>query len=367
MKFTPDGGNVAVRAWTGGPEVLITVADTGIGIAESDRSRIFDSFQQGTRSASSTEGTGLGLTLTRRIVELHGGRMWLESEVGLGSTFGLALPRPVWSGAPDSGWHEPALEDARRAVVVIEDDPSSAELVGVHLTAAGLRPVHVRTGEEGLAAVRALRPTAVVLDIHLPGMDGWDVLSTIKADPMIASTPVVVVTVLPERGRGFALGASDYLVKPVSKEGLLGAVWRAVAERVDQTSSRRDIVVIDDDPTALELVRATLQPHGWTVTTCSGGAEAISVIGTLRPSVVLVDLLMPDVDGFEVIDALHGDPRTAAIPVVVLTAKALTAQDRRRLQGRIEFVASKGELDLSWLADRLTQVAASGGAGEARS
>ena len=182
---------------------------------------------------------------------------------------------------------------------------------------------------------------------------------------MIASTPVVVVTVLPERGRGFALGASDYLVKPVSKEGLLGAVWRAVAERVDQTSSRRDIVVIDDDPAALELVRATLEPHGWTVTTCSGGAEAISVIGTLRPSVVLVDLLMPDVDGFEVIDALHADPRTAAIPVVVLTAKALTAQDRRRLQGRIEFVASKGELDLSWLADRLTQVAAAGGAGEA--
>jgi CheY-like chemotaxis protein len=292
--------------------------------------------------------------------------MWLESEVGLGSTFGLALPRQVRPG-PVAGWSEPAVEDARRAVVVIEDDPSSAELVGVHLTAAGLRTVAVRTGEEGLAAIRALRPTAVVLDIHLPGMDGWDVLSVLKGDPKLASIPVVIVSVLPERGRGFALGASDYLVKPVSKEGLLGAVWRAVAERVDQSSSRRDIVVIDDDPAALELVRATLEPHGWTVTTCAGGAEAISVIRSLRPSVVLVDLLMPDIDGFAVIDALHADPRTTAIPVVVLTAKSLTAQDRRRLKGRIEFVASKGELDLSWLADRLTQVAASGGAGEARS
>ena len=366
VKFTPEGGSVTVRAWTGGPEVIITVTDTGIGIAESDRSRIFDSFQQGTRSASSSEGTGLGLTLTRRIVELHGGRMWLESEVGLGSTFGLALPRQVRPG-PVAGWSEPAVEDARRAVVVIEDDPSSAELVGVHLTAAGLRTVAVRTGEEGLAAIRALRPTAVVLDIHLPGMDGWDVLSVLKGDPKLASIPVVIVSVLPERGRGFALGASDYLVKPVSKEGLLGAVWRAVAERVDQSSSRRDIVVIDDDPAALELVRATLEPHGWTVTTCAGGAEAISVIRSLRPSVVLVDLLMPDIDGFAVIDALHADPRTTAIPVVVLTAKSLTAQDRRRLKGRIEFVASKGELDLSWLADRLTQVAATGGAGEARS
>ncbi len=366
VKFTPEGGSVTVRAWTGGPEVIVTVPDTGIGIAESDRSRIFDSFQQGTRSASSSEGTGLGLTLTRRIVELHGGRMWLESEVGLGSTFGLALPRQVRPG-PVAGWSEPAVEDARRAVVVIEDDPSSAELVGVHLTAAGLRTVAVRTGEEGLAAIRALRPTAVVLDIHLPGMDGWDVLSVLKGDPKLASIPVVIVSVLPERGRGFALGASDYLVKPVSKEGLLGAVWRAVAERVDQSSSRRDIVVIDDDPAALELVRATLEPHGWTVTTCTGGAEAISVIRSLRPSVVLVDLLMPDTDGFAVIDALHADPRTTAIPVVVLTAKSLTAQDRRRLKGRIEFVASKGELDLSWLADRLTQVAATGGAGEARS
>lgn len=367
VKFTPAGGTVTVRAWTEGPEVLITVTDTGIGVAEADRSRIFDSFQQGARSASSSEGTGLGLTLTRRIVELHGGRMWLESEVGVGSTFGLALPRQDRPEAPAPGWHEPAVEDARRAVVVIEDDPSSAELVAVHLTAAGLRPVHVRTGEEGLAAVRALRPTAVVLDIHLPGMDGWDVLSAIKADPPIATTPVVVVTVLPERGRGFALGASDYLVKPVSREDLLSAVWRAVAERADHAGHRRDIVVIDDDPTALELVRATLEPHGWTVTTCGGGAEAFSVIRSLRPSVVLVDLLMPEIDGFAVIDALHADPETAAIPVVVLTAKSLTAQDRRRLQGRIEFVASKGELDLSWLADRLTQVAVGRGGGEAGS
>jgi CheY-like chemotaxis protein len=194
-------------------------------------------------------------------------------------------------------------------------------------------------------------------------MGGWEVLSELKADPSTASVPVVVVTVLPERGRGFALGASDYLVKPVSKEDLLGAVWRAVTERVEPGSTRRDIVVIDDDLAALELVRATLEPQGWTVTTCSGGAQAVSVIRSLSPSVVLVDLLMPDIDGFAVIDALHADPQTSAIPVVVLTAKSLTTQDRDRLRGRIEFVAAKGELDLSWLASRLTQVAASGSAG----
>jgi signal transduction histidine kinase/DNA-binding response OmpR family regulator len=373
VKFTPEGGTVSVRAWAEGTETLVTVTDTGIGIPESDRARIFDSFQQGTRPASSSEGTGLGLTLTRRIVELHGGRMWLDSEIGVGSTFGLALPRHLEGEAdaqagvgPEAtaGWQEHAVDDSRRSVVVIEDDPSSAELVAVHLTAAGLQPVLVRTGEEGLAAVKALRPTAVVLDIHLPGMDGWEVLGAIKADPGTAAIPVVVVTVLPERGRGFDLGAAEYLVKPVSREDLLGAVWRAVAERASETRSRRDVVVIDDDPAALEIVRATLEPHGWTVTTCGGGAEALATIQSLRPSVVLVDLLMPDIDGFAVIDALHADPETAAIPVVVLTAKSLTARDRDRLKGRIEFVASKGEMDLNWLAQRLTRVAVAGGGGE---
>jgi CheY-like chemotaxis protein len=190
------------------------------------------------------------------------------------------------------------------------------------------------------------------------------VLGAIKADPGTAAIPVVVVTVLPERGRGFDLGAAEYLVKPVSREDLLGAVWRAVAERASETRSRRDVVVIDDDPAALEIIRATLEPHGWTVTTCGGGAEALATIQSLRPSVVLVDLLMPDIDGFAVIDALHADPETAAIPVVVLTAKSLTARDRDRLKGRIEFVASKGEMDLNWLAQRLTRVAVAGGGGE---
>ena len=357
VKFTPAGGSVTVAAEARYGELVVTVTDTGVGIPESDQARIFDSFQQGTRSASSSEGTGLGLTLTRRIVELHGGRLWLESEVGRGSTFGLALPRQAREQTT-GGWSASAPEDTRPVVVVIEDDARSAELVAVHLTAAGLRPVAVRTGEEGLEAVRGLRPTAVVLDIHLPGMDGWDVLGAIRADAGTASTPVVVVSVLPEQGSGFALGASDYLVKPVSKEGLLGAVWRAVAERVDHAGSRRDIVVIDDDPAALELVRATLEPQGWAVTTCTGGAEALAVIHAAEPSVVLVDLLMPGVDGFAVVDALRADPRTAGTPVVVLTAKSLTAEDRSRLRGRIEFVASKGELDLGWLAARLGQVAA---------
>ena len=187
-------------------------------------------------------------------------------------------PRPAPSGAAPAGRR---LERAgRRRTPVVRSSssrttPAPPELVGVHLTAAGLRTVAVRTGEEGLAAIRALRPTAVVLDIHLPGMDGWDVLSVLKGDPQLASTPVVVVSVLPERGRGFALGASDYLVKPVSKEGLLGAVWRAVAERVDQSARGAT-----SSSSTTTRPRSSWSGRPWSrtggpCTTCTGGAEAM--------------------------------------------------------------------------------------------
>ena len=359
VKFTPVGGTVTVAVRREDDQLTVTVADTGPGIAPEDQERIFDSFQQGTRAASATEGTGLGLTLTRRIVELHGGRVWVTSDPGAGSTFGFSLPQPQpYTADAQPGWSRSALDDARPTVVVIEDDPSSSELVGLHLAAAGLRAVPVRTGEEGLAAVRDLRPSAVVLDIRLPGMDGWDVLGELKADPELASTPVVVVSVLPDRGRGFAVGASDYLVKPVAGEVLLGAVWRAVAEHDHSDGGgRRTLVAIDDDPLALELVRATLEPQGWQVATHTRGSDALRSIARDAPSVVLVDLRMPDTDGFEVIDALRADPRTRSEPVVVLTAKTLTPEDRARLQGRIEFVASKSQLDLGLLAQRLARVA----------
>ncbi|MFQ6172932.1 response regulator [Oryzobacter sp. R7] len=360
VKFTPAGGSVTVTVRRDGTAVVIGVTDTGVGVAEDDRERIFDSFQQGSRSTSQVEGTGLGLTLTRRIVELHGGEVRLRSEVGVGSTFEVVFPDQPEDDEPLPTRLEEVLDDPRPTVVVIEDDPSSSELVQLHLGAAGLRPVAVPSGEEGLEAVRALRPTAVVLDIHLPGMDGWDVLAEIKADPALAATPVVVVSVLPERGRGFALGAADYLVKPVRREELLGAVWRAVSDGPDHRDDHRSIVVVDDDPAALELIRATLEPHGWTVTTTQSGAEALEVVREAVPSVVLVDLLMPGVDGFTVVDMLRADPEHAATPVVVLTSKALTARDRERLQGRIEFVASKGQLELDWLAGRLAQVAVAG-------
>ena len=360
VKFTPDGGSIVVRAWRDAEEVDVTVTDTGIGIAPADQERIFDSFQQGERSASSSEGTGLGLTLSRRIVELHGGRLWLTSTPGDGSTFGISVPQPDADRA--AGGEVWMVDDGSLTgptVVVIEDDPRSAELVELHLRAAGLRAVGASTGEQGLDLVRAQDPVAVVLDIHLPGMDGWEVLTALKSDPTTADVPVVVVSVEPERGRGFALGATEYLVKPVSGEHLLAAVTRLLPPpRADEQTPRLSVVVVDDDPLALKLVRSTLEPLGWEVHTCAGGQQAADLVRAVAPSVVVIDLLMPHVDGFAVIDELRPHRDSDGPPIVVLTAKSLTPQDRSRLEGRIAFVAEKAGIDLPGLARRLATVAA---------
>ncbi|MGO4598270.1 response regulator [Terrabacter sp. 2RAF25] len=361
VKFTPDGGTVEVRAWREGRDLQVTVSDTGIGIDPSDQERIFDSFQQGERTASSVEGTGLGLTLSRRIIELHGGRLWLTSAPGRGSTFGVVIPQP--ERAPDTAqdpWLEGDLGGTGPTVVVIEDDPRSAELVELHLHAAGLRAVAAPTGERGLELVRTHDAVAVILDIHLPGMNGWDVLAELKSDPATADVPVVIVSVEPERGRGFALGATEYLVKPVRGEHLLAAVTRLLPQGVAGAQvdpDRLSVVVVDDDPLALKLVRSTLEPLGWTVHTCTGGQQAADVVRAVSPSVVVMDLLMPQVDGFAVIDELRPDRDSDGPPIVVLTAKSLTPQDRSRLEGRIAFVAEKAGLDLPGLARRLAAVA----------
>ena len=221
VKFTGDGGSVVLGAVRDGSEIHITVIDTGIGVPEADRERIFESFQQGGRGSSREEGTGLGLTLSRRIVELLGGHMWLESEVGHGSTFGFAIPagrRGSSAPATDGGSGQTGQ------VVVVEDDRPSLALFDAYLSGAALDVVTARDGQSGLAAVRRTHPDAVVLDIRLPGIDGWAVLKALKADPETSGIPVIVVSIVDEQARGVELGAAAYLVKPVRREELLSAL-----------------------------------------------------------------------------------------------------------------------------------------------
>ena len=224
VKFTPDGGTVAVEARVDGADVVITVTDTGVGVAPADRERIFESFQQA-RSGPTHEGTGLGLTLCRRIVGLMGGRMWLESEVGVGSTFAFTVPIGRQS-SPDGVPSVPDDPLRLHRVLIIEDDRQSVDLLTVYLESAGLEVSIAHDGPSGLAAIRREQPVAVILDVRLPRMDGWDVLRAIKADPATSSIPVLVVSVLDERVKGLSLGAAEYLVKPTSRDDVMAALAR---------------------------------------------------------------------------------------------------------------------------------------------
>lgn len=217
VKFTPDGGSVSVRAWVAGEDLHVSISDTGPGIPEEDQERIFESFQQGGRGAPKEEGTGLGLTLSRRIVHLFGGRLWLDSTPGMGSVFGFTMPLERERDA--TGLHADTP-----LVLVIEDDWSSLDLLTAYLEGAGVEIAWARDGEDGLDKARRTPPAAIVLDLRLPGMDGWEVLSSLKGDPVMAEIPVVVTSILDESTRGLDRGASAYLTKPFSREKLLDAL-----------------------------------------------------------------------------------------------------------------------------------------------
>ena len=230
VKFTPEGGRVDVRAFIRDQDLVVLVADTGVGVPAEDRERIFDSFQQGTRLSEQAEGTGLGLTLSKRILELHGGTIWVESEPGQGSTFGIAVPAgPRGTGAEASSAGRPRSVSPPGRPRAPGPPSLSSKTTGDPSTCCGSisrrrAPASSAPGtaEEGLDTVRRLSPAGVILDILLPGIDGWEVLAQLKADPGTAAIPVVVVSMLDERGRGFALGAAEYLVKPVGKEAIAG-------------------------------------------------------------------------------------------------------------------------------------------------
>ncbi len=358
VKFTPDGGSVAIDARPVGSDLVVTVRDTGSGIAEEEHERIFEAFQRGGRGVrTTTEGTGLGLTLSRRIVELHGGRIWMESRVGEGSTFRFSIPQePATAGAPAVKRGPLSTAPAVGHVLVVEDDRRSADLVKVYLEDAGYEVTVGRDGIEGLQLARELEPVAVILDILLPRLDGWNFLAELKRDAATSAIPVVIVSMLDERGAGFALGAADYLVKPVDRDELLGALARCVVPHGDG----RTVVMIDDDPLVIDLVDAMLAPLGWTVLGAEGGEEGIELVRRQRPAAVLVDLLMPDVDGFEVVERLSADAAVAGVPIVVLTSKDVTADDHARLNGRISHLAQKGTFERAELAAVLARVSAGG-------
>ncbi|HEV3363276.1 MAG TPA: response regulator [Acidimicrobiia bacterium] len=348
VKFTPDGGRIDLSARCSNGEVEVAVRDTGIGIAPEDRERVFEEFQQ----AGQREGSGLGLALSRSFIELHGGTLRLDSELGVGSTFIFTLPlaeaptherasAPVQDQSAGAAAAYPEVTPAGPAMLVIEDDERSAELLRIFLEEAGFSVTVAVDGQDGLKAARRLRPAAIILDLLLPHVSGWDVLTELKGDQALADIPVIIVSMVDERGKGYALGAAGYLVKPVQRDELLGTLRPLTAASAND-GQPATVLAIDDDPVALELVAAVLGLEGYRVVRAQGGKDGVNLALRERPGLVILDLLMPGTDGFEVVEQLRADTRTADIPIVVLTSKTIGEADRDRLNSRIAHLAEKG-------------------------
>ena len=351
VKFTPDKGQVGIKVTRAGDVVQIAVWDTGVGIALEDQQRIFEEFRQvGQGLTGKTEGTGLGLTLTKRFVELHGGKVWVESALGHGSVFTFTLPidgttrhtSPAIILADATQPQDAAAAATGALVLVIEDDAKSADLLRIYLTEAGYTVDVARDGAEGLQKVKRLAPDAIILDVLLPKVDGWAFLTQIKGDPTTKDIPVIIVSIVDQKGKGFALGAADYLIKPIHKDELLRKLAAfSLVTKVRTTPVK--ILAIDDDPRAVEMLAAVLEPEGFHILRAYGGEEGIALAEKERPDLIILDLLMPGMNGFEVLDRLGRSPVTKQMPIILFTVKQLTAEEKRRVKGRITWLAQKQE------------------------
>jgi PAS domain S-box-containing protein len=326
----------------GADRMTFLVRDTGIGMTPEQMGRLFEAFSQAEAStASRYGGTGLGLAISRRFCQMMGGDVRVESEPGAGSTFTVSLPAIVEShgatemetGSPDAT--VPVGEPAG-TVLVVDDDPAVRALLRRYLGKEGFRVEEASDGEMALHRARELHPDVITLDVMMPGLDGWSVLALFKGDPSTADIPVVMLTILDEPKVGYTLGASGYLTKPIERDQLL-AVLRKHARR---SGGRRAMVLEDDAPTRA-ILRRTLEGEGWTVVEAENGRVGLERLSTGAPDLVLLDLMMPEMDGFEFLEEFRTDGRRSAIPVVVITAKDLTEDDLRRLNGGVERVVRK--------------------------
>ena len=344
-KFT-ENGQIVLRAAREGAAVVFSVADTGIGMTPEQLERLFERFTQADVSTTRRfGGTGLGLAITRAFCRLLGGDVEVTSTYGEGSTFTIRIPAELPEEAAEAE-AAAAPEVDKHLVLVVDDDPAQRELLGRFLEREGFAVRTANDGRSGMDLAAALHPRAILLDVMMPQMDGWSVLTKLKADPALAEIPVVMVTFVNEPGLGASLGAADTVLKPVQWDRLHQVMARFRRE------DGGDILVVDDDPDARARLRKVLQGDGWTVLEAGNGQEALDIVAQAPPQLILLDLTMPVMDGFDFLHALRLRPGCADIPVVVLTARDLDAGERRRLDGA-DRVLSKGETNLRKLSDEL--------------
>src|ERR1041384_3526019 len=321
-KFT-DHGVIRLHAARVDGNVVIEVKDTGIGMTPEQLGKLFESFSQADAStAAKYGGTGLGLAISRRFCQMMGGDIAVTSAAGSGSTFTVTLPvaGPEAIAAPAD---VTAQDDGHGRVLVIDDDASARDLVARVLEKQGLHVVGAADGASGLQAARDQRPDVITLDVVMPGMDGWAVLTALKNDPTLADVPVVMMSIVDDKNLGFALGAGESLPKPIERDQLIKVLRRYSHA---PTNGRPLVLVVEDDARTRGVLRRTMEREGWDVAEAEHGRLALDRVRERAPDLVLLDLMMPEMNGFEFLGALreweaHTEPRAAAVPVVVITAK----------------------------------------------
>ena len=343
-KFTEDG-YIKVAATHDNYQVIVTVADTGIGIPPERINAVFERFEQvDSSSTRSYGGTGIGMPLSLQFVKAHGGELWLDSTVGRGTTFFFSLPieRPPEPVATlDEDEEERPHNPTSRIVLAVDDDLDIITIFRRYLEKQGYIVFGLTDGSRVVEEARRLHPYAITLDVLMPDKDGWQIMQELQADPETRDMPVIVCSVKEDdMEKGFSMGVSDYLVKPVDGQDLLDALTR-----LDQLREEGYILVVDDNPDDRKLLQRVLSSAGYDVQEASGGADAIARIHLEPPALIVLDLMMPDVDGFAVLEDLKAHSSTRRIPVVVVTAKELTTDEHTLLQQRVETLLQKGMYD----------------------
>ena len=345
-KFT-ETGFIRVFVTYNDREVVVGVKDSGVGIPPERYSAVFREFEQ--VDSSSTRrygGTGLGLPVTKKFVEAHGGRIWFESEVGVGSTFYVALP----IGGPAPQQPEDVAAQARAdenlTVLTVDDDEGVITLFRRYLEKQGYQVVGLTHGKRVVEEAKRLHPYAITLDVIMPDKSGWEVIRELKSDPETRDIPIIVCSIVSDTQKGLSLGVADYLVKPILEQDLLDAL-----ARLSEDHETSHVLVVDDNADDRKLLRRILEGAGYSVREAPGGAEAIVMIIEQPPDLVVLDLMMPEVDGFSVLENLKSHELTRQIPVVVVTAKELTAEEKATLDEGVEFLLQKALFDQQQLLE----------------
>ena len=345
-KFT-ENGTITLNARREGDCVIFAIRDTGLGMTPDQVAKLFQRFSQADVSTTRRfGGTGLGLAITKAFSDMLGGQVNVTSDLGVGSTFEVRVPASLPEPASETG--DVVVESDEDVVLIIDDDAATRDLLSRFLKKEGFHVRVAADGQAGLSLAQTLKPHVILLDVTMPRLDGWSVLRSLKNDPHLAAVPVVMVTVIDEQNLGFSLGASDYLLKPVDWDRL-----RDVLNRVQKDAAKGDVLVIDDDADTRDRLNGLLSKNGWTVTEADNGHSALAAARLHTPSLVLLDLNMPEMDGFTFFREFRGTAEWHHIPVVVMTARDLSEGERAELKGGGAKVLSKGAASMSELVEQL--------------